>query len=1238
MRHFTPLSLMFSFALQAQFGPQVNISRTASAPECIVVADLNNDGFNDLLVSAHSNDQVSWYPGLGAGVFGPQEVIAQDLMGVSSCGAVDLDGDGDQDILASAVDGNKIVWYRNDGAGLFGTERVLSATAAGPWFVQSADLDGDSLTDVIATCSGGGVITWYRNMGYGQFAEGTNLVTALNNPQKTATGDLDGDGDLDLVVAEAGNNVVKWYANAGDGSFGTQQIVSIISMYAQFVQVADINDDGSLDVVVGSGGDNQINWFANDGSGSFSAASLIANDNNTYLRGVSTADLDGDGDLDVVAAYSSPNYVIAWYANNGTGLFGPQQVISNNLGNPGTAMAGDIDNDGDMDVAASGHTADLLVYYANNGSGLFGSAFTVGSSETSNVKMAFCTDLNGDGALDVVVSSSGDGKLSWYPNTGAGSFGAQQVVAVSSGMRYARSVDVDGDGDMDLVSQSGMYELGVSLNNGAGVFGPRTLIPDVELMFDFSTGDVDGDGDADLLLGFMDDDGLKVAINDGSGTFTAPPYDDYTSNQPQCMSLIDVDDDGDLDVLMANQFDDVFQWFANDGSGQFGAAQNIAPVNGTTDRIIWADMDGDGAKDLLTSMESPNRIAWYRNLGGGVFGTPVDVGLLGAPRGLAAADVDGDGDLDVVAASWFDSVVAYFLNDGTGNFSGQHVIGDLLYSPIYVDAGDLDNDGDPDVVVSSNLDDRVVWYENYIGSIYRMEGRLFHDLNGDGIADAGEPAASWASVQSMPQSSTALSDTSGHYVIYADSGTYQVHPVLPNALWQVSSTPPYQEAVLTAMQPVALGLDLGITAAVDTSWIEPSFQDMVGPCGSTAHQYVAMANMGTRIEHGKLTLDLDTLFGFNSAEPAPDVVQGNHLEWNFANLGYEEVRTFVLDVTRPSAEFYGDSLHCTVQVLREDEANMVTDTFNYAWGYPHLCAYDPNDKLVTPHGDGVLGAVSLGTDHLDYTIRFQNTGNAPAQDVTLRDQLNPALLHDGIQVLGYSHLPSRITIEPGGELVVKFQAINLPDSATDRSGSQGFFSFRAKVAPGPANGMVVSNQAAIYFDLNQPVLTNNTVNTLLDCDLFTTTITDLGGGLLEASSGHAFQWLFNGVPVPGADQIIYSATETGYYSVSVTGPFGCINESEPFYWNNTGVAESTPDRVGILPNPVQGIATMRFAHTLGPNAHLVVLDVQGRTVISMRGEGSRSLEVDCSELAPGLYLARMVEAGGSECSGRFVVE
>ena len=82
-------------------------------------------------------------------------------------------------------------------------------------------------------------------------------------------------------------------------------------------------------------------------------------------------------------------------------------------------------------MVASGYTADLLVYYANNGSGQFGSAYTVGSSETSNVYMSFCADLDGDGMLDVVTASSGDGKLAWYPNIGAGSFGAQQVIAVS---------------------------------------------------------------------------------------------------------------------------------------------------------------------------------------------------------------------------------------------------------------------------------------------------------------------------------------------------------------------------------------------------------------------------------------------------------------------------------------------------------------------------------------------------------------------------------------------------------------------------------------------------------------------------------------------------------------------------------------------------------------------------------------------------------------------------------------
>ncbi|MBK9599255.1 MAG: T9SS type A sorting domain-containing protein [Flavobacteriales bacterium] len=1238
MRCSTLLLFLLPFVSQAQFGPQVNISRSASAPSCIVVADLNGDGLNDLLTSAGSNDQVAWYPGLGAGVFGEQQVIAQDLLGASRCEAVDLDGDGDLDVLASAHDGNKIVWYRNDGAGFFGPERVLSTTALGPWSVQSADLDGDGLADVVASCSGGGTITWFHNLGNGQFTEGTDLVTALNNPIMTATGDLDGDGDLDLIVAEAGNNVVKWYPNVGDGTFGSQRIISLLSMYASYVSAVDINGDGTLDVLVGSGGDNKISWFSNDGTGTFGTSSLITDDSNTYLRGVYAADLDGDGDLDVVAGASSPNYVISWYANNGAGLFGPQQVISNSLGNPGTVMAGDLDNDGDLDVVASGYTADLLVYYANNGSGQFGSAYTVGSSETSNVYMSFCADLDGDGMLDVVTASSGDGKLAWYPNTGAGSFGAQQVIAVSSGMSFALAVDVDGDGDLDLISRSPLYELGLSLNNGDGQFGPRVLMPGVGYMTGFAVGDMDGDGDVDLLLGYLDDAGLKVALNDGSGTFTIPAYDNYTSYQPQGMSLVDVDADGDLDVLMGNQFDDVYQWFPNDGSGQFGAAQNIAPAIGTVDRIIWADMDGDGIKDMLTSTESPDKIAWYRNLGNGNFGSPIDIGPLGAPRGLAATDLDADGDQDVVACSWFDSTVASFLNDGSGGFSGPQVIGDLLYSPIYIDVGDLDQDGDPDVLVSSNLDDRVVWYENYIGSPFHMEGRLFHDLNGDGQAEPAEPGALWASVQSLPQSSTALSDTLGHFIIFADSGTYQVHPVLPNAFWQVSSTPPFQEAVLTGSQPVAIGLDLGITAAVDTSLIVTSLQDMVAPCGSAAHQYVVMANMGTRVEHGRLTVDLDTLFAFNGAEPTPDVVQGHHLEWNFTGLNYEEIRTYVLNVTRPSAEFYGQQLNSSVNVLREDQLNAVTDTFSYAWSYDHLCSYDPNDKLVDPRGTGPLGIIDLHTDHLDYTIRFQNTGNAPAQDVILRDQLDPALFHDAVQVLGYSHAPGRISIEPGGELVVEFRGIVLPDSATDRAGSQGFFTFRTRVVPGQENGTLISNQAAIHFDQNDPVITNNAVSTLLDCSLYTATITDLGNGLLGASSGNGYQWLFNGSPIPGAIQSAYLASETGYYSVSVTGPFGCVNESEPFYVSTTGIPEVQAGHGVIFPNPVHGTTMLYTEEVLSVHARIEVMDVQGRALLTMVGNGDRALHLDASSLVPGLYMIRVLDGTEIQYSGRFVVE
>jgi uncharacterized repeat protein (TIGR01451 family) len=113
-------------------------------------------------------------------------------------------------------------------------------------------------------------------------------------------------------------------------------------------------------------------------------------------------------------------------------------------------------------------------------------------------------------------------------------------------------------------------------------------------------------------------------------------------------------------------------------------------------------------------------------------------------------------------------------------------------------------------------------------------------------------------------------------------------------------------------------------------------------------------------------------------------------------------------------------------------------------------------------------------DWFTYTIHFQNTGNAPAFNIRLRDTLDTQLDLNTFEVLGYSH-PANVTVS-GNILTVRFNNIMLPDSTTDYEGSMGYFQYRIKPLPNLPNGSQISNTAYIYFDYNTPIITNTTEN------------------------------------------------------------------------------------------------------------------------------------------------------------------
>jgi|GEM_PF-916447 len=145
---------------------------------------------------------------------------------------------------------------------------------------------------------------------------------------------------------------------------------------------------------------------------------------------------------------------------------------------------------------------------------------------------------------------------------------------------------------------------------------------------------------------------------------------------------------------------------------------------------------------------------------------------------------------------------------------------------------------------------------------------------------------------------------------------------------------------------------------------------------------------------------------------------------------------------------------------------------------PVVNSYDPNDKNATPLGFGEAHSVRPGTP-LEYTIRFQNTGNDTAYLVVIRDTLSPHFNADRIEVLGASHAYEFALLNEN-ILHFSFNNILLPDSTANLEASQGYVLFRVYPKGGLAQGTVVENNAAIYFDYNEPIITNTVLRTYED--------------------------------------------------------------------------------------------------------------------------------------------------------------
>ena len=355
--------------------------------------------------------------------------------------------------------------------------------------------------------------------------------------------DLDKDYDNDILSASVGSPIV-WHENKGNKFFQSYEISDILST-RRTVQAADIDSDGDTDVLVG--GRSRIEWLENTGNKNFISheiretcdpCSIInpllpdGTDLTPQLEvtQVFPADLDGDGDQDIIATMQWPN-IIAWYENmeitavlhygdtdsndsDCRGACFAEHIISDDAGGPHDVFVTDFDFDSDSDLVTASFSDHTIAWYENDGSQRF-TRHIVNTSALSTTSV-YPIDLDKDGDVDILADSSENDAIIWYENQGEDSFTPHNITVEADRAYSVFPIDLDNDGDIDVLSASSYdHKIAWYENDGMQEFLPHIITTQAVHASSVYAIDLDNDGDIDVVSSSRGDSSITWYENRG---------------------------------------------------------------------------------------------------------------------------------------------------------------------------------------------------------------------------------------------------------------------------------------------------------------------------------------------------------------------------------------------------------------------------------------------------------------------------------------------------------------------------------------------------------------------------------------------------------------------------------------------------------------------------------------------------------------------------------------------------
>jgi len=606
--------------------------------------------------------------------------------GVGPIAALDLNGDGFADLVVGAsgtgfpksVNGGYAVLI-NKGDGTFEAPSFVPLSKMGIVGLAMADVNHDGKPDLIAleeSLRGGHFqVGIFLGDGQGGFtAKKSYPLTYGNLISNILVTDLNNDGNPDVILSDG-----ELLLGNGDGTFKAGSPLPLPPMVTSFV-AADFNHDKKIDLAVVSFSD-MVEVFLGNGDGTLQPPTVYSG----VYQGevITTADLDGDGNLDLILG-----------AQSGAG-FSPEPNDMGGTGGLGVLMGA--------------------------GDGTFKGALAYPTGATLPDFAYAIADINGDGKPDILTASSllvGDGTGHFTVNLG-NQFPGLEPANVGSVLRIA---DLNHDNKPDAVvtttSNGNPSSAYVFLGQGKGKFGTGTALS-VPNVIDVNIADFNGDGIPDLaVLSYTMGSGisLDVLLGKGNGSFGAPRAIPLPSGAAQSTGgrifAADFNNDKktDLAVLDAGNFQSsinggVYVLLGN-GKGGLKLSTTLTDVKNPYDAAI-ADFNKDRNLDLVVSgadynisFSTPPMI--FLGSGQGTFGTGTPLPTVSQiPIHMVATDVDGDGKTDLVIGNCCGlAVTSVVFGKGDGTFEPEQIM-QVAGSPSQIAVADLNGDHRPDIVISN---------------------------------------------------------------------------------------------------------------------------------------------------------------------------------------------------------------------------------------------------------------------------------------------------------------------------------------------------------------------------------------------------------------------------------------------------------------------------------------------------------------------------------------------------------